>query len=290
MQWSSHVCSVKHPHSATLTGGIATRTFLPSVPNGTHIVIASATGVLQGYYKYFAVWMAERGYHLTTFDYSGIGESRLGSLRKHPATASTWAEEDLTGVIEHVYATYKPTKLIGMGHSIGGQFFGICKAQEKLDALVLIASQHGHFRNWDLPHRRRISFQWLTLIPIFTRVFGYFPGKRLGVMEDLPPGMVHEWVKWGRSPGYLFDHVPGAHERYANLHVPLLFWSFSDDNDLAPKRAAEALVKHYVNCTVTHEHIHPADFGMKTIGHFGFFKKGGEDRLWPGLVERAKGM
>lgn len=100
--------------------------------------------------------------------------------------------------------------IIGLGHSIGGQFFGICKAQDKLSALVLIASQHGHFRNWDLPHRRRISFQWLMLIPTFTRVFGYFPGKRLGVMEDLPPGMVHEWVKWGRSPGYLFDHVPAS--------------------------------------------------------------------------------
>jgi predicted alpha/beta hydrolase len=269
-----------------LPSGIATRTFVPSEPKGQHIVIASATGVLQGYYKHFAAWMAGRGYHVTSFDYSGIGESRSGSLKKHPATASTWAEEDLTAVIEHVHATYEPSKLIGLGHSIGGQFFGICKAQDKLNALVLIASQHGYFKNWDQPHRRRISFQWLVLIPVFTRVFGYFPGKRLGVMEDLPPGMVHEWVKWGRSPGYLFDHVPGAHERYANLHVPLLFWSFSDDHDLAPKRAAEALAKHYVNCRITHEHIHPDDLGVEAIGHFGFFKKGGEERSWPALVER----
>lgn len=271
-----------------LTGGIATHTHVPSSSNGQHIVIASATGVLQGYYRHFAAWMADAGYHVTTFDYSGIGESRSGSLRKHPATATTWAEADLTAVIEHVYATYKPTKLIGLGHSIGGQFFGICKAQDKLDALVLIASQHGYWRNWDQPHRRRISFQWLVLIPTFTRLFGYFPGKRLGVMEDLPPGMVREWVKWGRTPGYLFDHVPGARERYANLHVPLLFWSISDDHDLAPKRAAEELMKHYVNCRVTHEHIHPEDFGMRAIGHFGFFKKGGDEKLWLGLLERME--
>jgi len=82
-----------------------------------------------------------------------------------------------------------------LGHSIGGHFFGICKAQDKLFALVLIASQHGYFRNWDQPHRRRIAFRWLVLIRVFTRLFGYFPGKRLGVMEDLPPGMVCEWVK-----------------------------------------------------------------------------------------------
>lgn len=274
------------PIDQFLPGGIATRTFVPQRPNGDHIVITSATGVLQGYYKHFAAWMAGRGYHVTTFDYSGIGASRQGSLRKHPATATTWAEDDLTAVIEHVYHTYAPRRIIGLGHSIGGQFFGICKAQDKLSALVLIASQHGHFRNWDLPHRRRIAFQWLVMIPTFTRLFGYFPGKRLGVMEDLPPGMVREWVKWGRSPGYLFDHVPGARERYANLRVPLLFWSFSDDHDLAPKRAAEELVKHFVNCHITHEHIRPESFGMEAIGHFGFFKKGGEERLWPGLLER----
>lgn len=274
------------PNDRMLSGGIATRTYIPGTPNGHHVVVASATGVLQGYYKHFATWMTALGYHVTTFDYSGIGESRSGSLRKHAATASTWAEVDLTAVIEHVHTTYKPGKLIGLGHSIGGQFFGICKAQDKLDALVLIAAQDGHFRNWDPPHRRRIAFQWLVLIPTFTHVFGYFPGKRLGVMEDLPPGMIHEWVKWGRSPGYLFDHVPKAQERYANLRVPLLFWSISDDHDLAPRRAAESLMKHYVNCRVTHEHIQPSDFGMKAIGHFGFFKKGGEARLWPGLVER----
>jgi predicted alpha/beta hydrolase len=45
-------------------------------------------------------------------------------------------------------------------------------------------------------------------------------------------------------------------------------------------------MKHYVNCTLTHDHIRPQDFGMEAIGHFGFFKKGGEERLWPGLVER----
>lgn len=278
--------TIGHDPQQERVGDLVAYTFSPSVPNGDHIVIASATGVLQGYYKHFAAWMAGRGYHVTTFDYSGIGASRQGGLRRHPATATSWAEHDLTVVIEHVHKNYAPKRIIGLGHSIGGQFFGICKAQDKLSALVLIASQHGHFRNWDLPHRRRISFQWLVMIPTLTRVFGYFPGKRLGVMEDLPPGMVREWVKWGRSPGYLFDHVPGARERYANLRVPLLFWSFSDDHDLAPKRAAEELVKHYVNCHVTHEHIRPEDFGMKAIGHFGFFKKGGEERLWPALVER----
>ncbi len=274
------------PIEYVLPQGVACRTFIPQETNGTHIIIASATGVLQGYYRHFATWMAGRGYHVSTFDYRGIGASRSGHLRKHAATATSWAENDLTAVIEHVHATYHPRKLIGLGHSIGGQFFGLCKAQDKMDALVLIASQHGHYRNWDQPHQRRIAFKWLVMIPVLTKLFGYFPGKRLGVMEDLPPGMVLEWVKWGRSPGYLFDHVPNAEERFAKLHVPLLCWSFSDDHDLAPERAATTLLKHYNNCRVIHEHIHPQDLGVDAIGHFGFFKKDGEEKLWPALELR----
>lgn len=273
------------PVDHVLPQGVVCRTFIPQDPKGEHLIIASATGVLQGYYKHFARWMAARGYHVSTFDYSGIGASRAGSLRHSIATATTWAENDLTAVIEHVHTTYSPRKVIGLGHSIGGQFFGLCKAQNKLDALVLIASQHGHYRNWDQPHRRRIAFKWLVMIPVLTRVSGYFPGKRIGVMEDLPPKMVLEWVKWGRSPGYLFDHVPNAAERFAKLHIPLLCWSFSDDHDLAPKRAAATLLKHYINCNVIHAHIHPPELGVAAIGHFGFFKKNGEEKLWPTLAQ-----
>ncbi len=272
------------PRDHVLPHGVTCRTFIPKDANGEHIIIASATGVVQGYYKHFATWMAGLGYHVTTFDYCGIGASRTGSLRNETATATSWAENNLTAVIEHVYATYRPRKIIGLGHSIGGQFFGLCKAQDKLDALVLIASQHGHYRNWDQPYRRRVAFKWLILIPVLTRLFGYFPGKRLGVMEDLPPGMVREWVKWGRSPDYLFDHVPNATARFANLHVPLLCWSFSDDHDLAPERATTALLKHYTNCHVIHEHIHPHDLGVEAIGHFGCFRKGGKQKLWPTLA------
>lgn len=272
------------PIELILQLGIAIRTFVPLLPNGDHIVVANATGGSQGYCKHFAAWMAERGYHVTTFDYSGIGASRKGSLCRHPATATSWAEHDLTEVIDHVHRIYAPKRIMGLGHSIGGQFFCICKVQDKLSALVLIVSQHGHFRNWDLPHRRRIAFQWLVMPLTFTSVFGCFPGERLGVMEDLRPGMGREWVKWVRSPGYLFDHVSGARERHANIRVPLLFWSFSDDRDLAPERAADELAKHYVNCSVTHEHIRPSDLGVEAIGHFGFFKKGGEGTLWPALL------
>jgi hypothetical protein len=30
-------------------------------------------------------------------------------------------------------------------------------------------------------------------MPLLTRVFGYFPGKRLGWLEDTPAGVVHDW-------------------------------------------------------------------------------------------------
>src|SRR5690606_13697058 len=127
--------------------------------------------------------------------------------------------------------------------------------------------------------------KWLVKVPVLTRLFGYFSGERIGVMQDLPPNMVLGGVKRGRSPGYLFDHVLNAAERFARLDSPLLDGSFSDDHELAPNRAAATLLKHYINCNVIHAHIHPPELGVAAIGHFGFFKKNGEEKLWPTLAQ-----
>jgi hypothetical protein len=49
-------------------------------------------------------------------------------------------------------------------------------------------------------------------------------------------------------------------------------------------------MQYHVDRTLTHAHIHAADFGSKAIGHFGSFKKCGEEKLWPGSVARMAGM
>ncbi len=274
--------------STTLSSGIGTTTYEAGTPNGTVLLIASATGVLQGYYRHFAMWMAERGITVVTFDYTGIGASRHGRMRTCTASAQSWATHDLTVMIEHVHATFGPRQLLVMGHSIGGQLAGLCRAQDKIDGLVLVAAQLGYWKWWPNDQQWKLYFRWFILLRGLTKLFGYFPGKRIGVMEDLPGPMALEWSGWGMSPNYLFDHVPDAPERFANLRVPAVIWSFTDDRDLAPGLSVDKLAERFVNCSMLREHLAPADLGVKHIGHFGFFKKGGDENLWPALLERVE--
>ena len=35
--------------------------------------------------------------------------------------------------------------------------------------------------------------KWHLLMPVLTLLYGYFPGKRLGWLEDTPAGVVRDW-------------------------------------------------------------------------------------------------
>lgn len=274
----------------TLGNGLGITTYPADHGSGTVVLIASATGVLQSYYRHFATWMAAQGPAVVTFDYTGIGASRPAHMRACKATVRSWATDDLSTVIDHVHTTMAPKRLLLLGHSIGGQLAGLCPRQEGIDGLVLVAAQLGHWRWWPKNQRWRLYFRWFILLRGLTRLFGYFPGKRIGVMEDLPGPMALEWSTWGLSPNYLFDHVADAAGRFANLKVPAVIWSFEDDRDLAPKLAVDKLAERLVNCRITREHLRPADLGAQRIGHFGFFRKGGEATLWPALLQRIDRM
>ncbi|HSN73229.1 MAG TPA: hypothetical protein VLT59_17065, partial [Steroidobacteraceae bacterium] len=58
-------------------------------------VIAAAMGVPQTFYARFAGWLATRGIDALTFDYRGIGASRLISQRGREVTLLDWGRADL---------------------------------------------------------------------------------------------------------------------------------------------------------------------------------------------------
>ena len=63
------------------------------------IVLAGATGVPQGFYRYFAEAAVSRGFEVITFDSRGIGESAPKSLRGFEMNYLDWAQLDLAGGI-----------------------------------------------------------------------------------------------------------------------------------------------------------------------------------------------
>lgn len=240
---------------------------------GDHaLIINSAMGVKRRYYDAFARYAAERGISVVTYDYRGIGDSRPPSLRGFPATMTAWGTRDIPAVIAWTRRELQPRTISMIGHSAGGQLVGLAPNAGEIERLVLVASQSGSYRLWSPGRREALGALWY-LMPLVSRVVGYFPSPLFGLgSENLPHGVAEEWSRWGRSRDYLFDFHDAA--GYEALRVPLLAWSFEDDQ-YAPRVAVESLLAHYTAATIEHRHI-----GPRGIKHFGFFRKAVGGDLW----------
>ena len=250
-------------------------------PEGTlqrGLVLAGAMGVKQGFYAKFAHALSLRGIAVLTFDVRGVGASRAGSVKQEEATLSTWGERDYQAALEALQARVGDAPIAWLGHSVGGQLFGLLKAP-KVDKLLLVASQFGYSGHWDGVGRLRMRALW-RLIPLAVAATGRLPRQLLGGGEDIPPGAGVEWATWGRHPDYILS--------YAKQHPDRNFHTFEGkvrgveltDDDYAPERAVHAIVNAYARASREIVRIHPHHVGAKEIGHFGAFTSRFESTLW----------
>jgi predicted alpha/beta hydrolase len=238
-------------------------------PTDTAVIINAATAVPQRFYRAFATFMAERGYWVVTYDYRGIGASRPASLRGFQARARDWALLDMTGVVDWVESTCRPRRHFHVGHSYGGQTVGLLPNGDQIDALVTLSAQSGYWRLQGGLQKLSVGFHTHLTFPLLSHLFGFMPWSWVGSAEDLPKGVAVEWSKWCRQPGYLLDDETLPIERYRRFQAPVLAYSF-DDDDWGTRQSVDALMGAYPN--LTRRHAVPADTGLRSIGHFGYFR------------------
>ncbi|WP_186954111.1 alpha/beta hydrolase family protein [Undibacterium umbellatum] len=259
---------------------LVTHRYDPTGPVRGVVVIAPAMAVAQVFYTSFAGFLAQQGFRVWTFDYRGIGASLQGSMRHVKTDLSEWIEKDYDAVL-CAAGDYDPTlPLFAIGHSFGGQVAPLLPSRQRLSGLITVASGSGAMRHNTPNTRRRAPLLWYVLAPILCRLFGFFPGARIGVIGDVPSGAILQWRRWCLTPEYLLTGEPGAREAYATAAYPVLGLAFNDD-ELLLENGVRLLHDAYL--------VQPADFrlievsklGLKKIGHFGFFKRQSELLLWP---------
>ncbi|MCB9680462.1 MAG: alpha/beta fold hydrolase [Alphaproteobacteria bacterium] len=268
------VLSLRAADGAVLTGVL----FRPAEAPRAGVLLLGATAVPQDYYKGFAGWLAERGYAVLTFDYRGIGRSRRGSLRGSTATMSDWGMRDIPAALSTLADEVPDAPLLGVAHSFGGQALGLSTVLDGLDGVVMVGAQHGWIGLWPTMARWRLTAILGGMFPLLCATVGYVPG-RLGLGEDLPPGVALEWARWCRSRGYLLDHVRDAAAHYAAFEGDLLVVATTDD-DFAPLAAVDRLASHFRRARVLRLTLEPGDLGVRRIGHFGFFRRAFQDTIW----------
>lgn len=249
------------------------------------VLIAPAMGVSQSYYAEFAHWLARLGHLVLSFDYRGMAasrpESHAHSLRGFEADIHTWAEQDAAAALAWLRARLPGDKPVHwIGHSLGGQIFGLVPNRDLVDRVVTVASGSGYWRENAPRLKRMVWWMWYVLVPLTLPVAGYFPGKRFKKVGDLPRGVMAQWRRWCLSPRYMMGEGGAALERrYAELRTPILSLSFTDDEFMS-QRNIESLHGFYANAPKSMKRVAPADVGMQRVGHFGFFRSQCEPRLW----------
>lgn len=249
-------------------------------PVRAQVVIAAAIGVPQRFYAAFAQWLAAHGYAVTTFDYRGHAESLHGPLNQVKANLLDWAA-DCQAVAAHVRQQAPELPLYWIGHSVGAQLPGTQGADMPIDGLLSIASGSGYWRDNAPPTRRKVLLWWHVIAPVVTTLFGCLPGKKWGLVGDLPAGVVWQWRKWCMHPNYGIG-VEGEALRnaYAAACYPLHAFSVEDD-EMMSWRSTSSLVSWYRHCPQTIERLRMQDVPQRRIGHFGFFRSEMEHHLWP---------
>lgn len=244
------------------------------------VLMVPAMGVEQRFYAAFAHWLAERGHLVVTFDYVGMGLSRNGSLRDLDVDVISWGRHDCSAMLDAVVEAAGERPVYWIGHSLGGQILPFVRGNERIHRAFTIATGSGYWRENTKGLRHKALLLWYCLAPTLTPLVGYFPGGRIGVVGDLPRGVIQQWRRWCLNPEYSVG-AEGAEvrEAYSAVRTPITSISFTDD-EMMSGRNTESLHGFYRGAPKTVKRIAPQDIGVKRIGHFGFFRRQFADSLW----------
>jgi predicted alpha/beta hydrolase len=254
------------------------------------LLLNSATGVSKRFYQSFAEHAASRGAWVFCYDYRGIGASRVRDWQGAAPCMADWGALDQASLLDHL-ASDLPLALLG--HSVGGQLPGLADNVTRIQAMLGVAAQSGYWRLWPASQQLRLALNWYGVIPLATRLFGQLPGWAIGG-EALPRGVALEWARWCRTPAFIStpDGRP-LRPHFSKLQAPARFLAISDDQAFAPQRAVAELASFYSAAQRDLQTITPADWGLRKLGHFGFFRRDTPRALWDqqlDWLERALGL
>jgi predicted alpha/beta hydrolase len=256
-------------------------------------LINSGAGISFRYYAQFASFLAANGIITLIYDYRGVGRSRPSSLRGFEASVEDWGSKDCAAGLSWLAARYAELPRLVIGHSVGGFVTGFARNASMIDRMLLVGAHNGYWRDYHEKYRLRMYFLWHLVMPALARGVGFFPGRSLRLLEDLPLGVAIDWAN-RREPEFWWNvrtaegmrddaRIDSVLAQFQAIHARALAVHFSDDA-FATNAATDRLLGLYANCQARKMLISPGDGNGQPIGHFGFFRSRFRETLWPRVL------
>jgi predicted alpha/beta hydrolase len=259
------------------------------------VIINPATSVRCRYYFRFADYLFEHGLDVIAYDYRGIGESRPASMRGFDACWIDWGRIDFEAVLRYAERSFCGQPIHVVAHSVGGFVLGLAESNHLIRRIFTVGAQYAYWGDYAAGAKLRMIAKWHVVMPLITILFGYFPGKRLGWLEDTPKGVVRDWVlsrerfedTWRGSSSARYPDKHMLVRQLAAVTAPTLAVSVTDD-EFGTIPAIERLLAYFSHSPRTHLRISPQAIIEPAIGHFGFFHSRFEQKLWHVPLEWLK--
>lgn len=242
------------------------------------VIIAPAMGVSAKFYKEVALYLQQQGFLSVLFNFTGIGTSRIEMCKSNYGMLD-WAHKNMDFILVNVRKNFPNSKLIWLAHSAGGQMLGLCKQNQVLDKVVTVSSGVGYWRLNAPALKRKVHLFWHFIVPVSIFFYGYYPGKKLKIVGDLPKKAAFDWRRACMKPNYLQDIFPEFAENYTKLQAPIVAF-YPTDDDMLSLASVEKLNSQFTNSKSTVISVTPEELNAKHIGHMGLLKKTFKKTFW----------
>jgi predicted alpha/beta hydrolase len=268
-------------------GGFAWRRVAGERPDRAVVIINPATSVQSRYYFRFAAFLFEHGFDVIAYDYRGIGVSRPDSLRGFSASWIDWGCLDCEAVLQYAERSFPGQPILVVGHSIGGVILGLAESNHLIQRVFTMGAQYAYWGDYASGKKLQMIAKWHIAMPLLTLAFGYFPGKRIGWLEDTPKGVVRDWSlsrkrfedTWRGRSASRHPERQMVLQRFAAVTAPMLAVSVTDD-EFGTVAAVERLLAYFRRSPRMHLGLSPQSVGEISIGHFSFFNSRLAQKLW----------
>lgn len=257
------------------------------------VLLNPGTATPVRFYRPFAEFLASQGFSVLLWNYRGFGESRQGSLAGSRIEFTDVGQYDIPAAITKARELAGQLPLYCIGHSAGGQQIGFAHNVNQLDGMLAVATSTGYTGSMPLGYRLKVHFFFKVLGPLSSRLLGYVAAKRLGIMEDLPAGLVREWGRWCSKPDFFFDPLFARDKPHLALYQTLEFPVHvltADDDEISTEFNTHSLWKHIrTQHPVEFVRYKAADAPGGCIRHFGYFRRS-QPLLWQDMLVRLQGF